>query len=124
MNVCGGVGGGVQFSSDRKKKAREAINTILQVRILERVAISFSRGSSWGRDENLASRLHISWIGQEHSLPLHHLWRPVIKYMGLKKKTKKRPVPEGSYDSLELGRAVSFKLLKGWISGMKSTGMK
>ena len=46
MNVCGGVGGGVQFSSDRKKKAREAINTILQVRILERVAISFSRGSS------------------------------------------------------------------------------
>ena len=39
-------------------------------RIMEWVAISFSRGSFWSRDQT-----HISWL-QVDSLPLSHLWSP------------------------------------------------
>ena len=48
---------------------------IFQVRILERVAISFSKGSFWPRD-----RTHISWVsctGWQILLPLSHLGSPV-----------------------------------------------
>ena len=45
-----------------------SVHEILQARILEQVAIFFSRGSSWPRDWTL------NW--QTDSLPLHHLERP------------------------------------------------
>ena len=43
-----------------------SIHGILQTRILEWVAISFSRGSSWPRDRTQVSRIagrHLSWMG-------------------------------------------------------------
>ena len=48
---------------------------IFQARILEWVAISFSKGSFWPRD-----RIHISWVsctGWQIPLPLSHLGSPV-----------------------------------------------
>ena len=49
---------------------------IFQARILERLAISFSRGSSPPRDGTRVSR--ISYIGKGCSLPLHHQGSPNI----------------------------------------------
>ena len=50
-----------------------SVHGILQARTLEWVAISFSRGSSWPRDQT-----PISW--QASSLPLGHLGNPRIDY--------------------------------------------
>ena len=52
---------------------------ILQARILEWVAISFSRASSWPRNQT-----HISCVGQEDSLSLNHLGSPEKPYSCLK----------------------------------------
>ena len=50
---------------------------ILWARILDRVTISSSRGSSWPQD-----RTHVSWVSalQANSLPLSHLRSPGCKY--------------------------------------------
>ena len=45
-----------------------SVQGIFQARILEWVAISSSRGSSWPRDWT-----RVSCLGRKHSLPLHHL---------------------------------------------------
>ena len=53
-----------------------SVHGILQARILEWVAIAFSRGSSWPRDWT-----HISIFGwQVESLPLHHLGRALLLF--------------------------------------------
>ena len=44
-----------------------SVHGIFQARIVEWVAISFSRGYSHPRDQN-----HISWTGRQFSLPLSH----------------------------------------------------
>ena len=48
---------------------------ISQVRMLEWVAISFSRESSQPSDQT-----HDSWIGRQILLPLSHQWNPKTKY--------------------------------------------
>ena len=51
-----------------------SVHGILQARILERAVISFSRGSSWPRDQS-----HISCIDwQVGSFPLSHFGSPVL----------------------------------------------
>ena len=56
-----------------------SIHGIFKARILEWVAISFSRGSSWSRDQT-----QVSWVScngkRMDSLPLSYLGIPGIKY--------------------------------------------
>ena len=53
-----------------------SIHGISQARILEWVAIPFSRGSSWPRDRTqvscIAGRFFTSWATREAILPVHH----------------------------------------------------
>ena len=51
-----------------------SVHRILQARILEWVAISYSRGCSWPRDQTRVS--WVSCFGQRVLLPLHHLGSP------------------------------------------------
>ena len=105
---------GVQFSPNRvkkkkKKKVWEAINRILQARILDGVAISFSRRSSWPRDETLISCLHISCISRRilyHCTTCEALWLHGIK------KIKKGPflrVPMSHWCWVELSVSSCLK---------------
>jgi len=55
------------------------VHGTFHARILEWVAISYFRGSSWPRDWSLSL---ILW--QADSLPLHHLGSPFIELLGLK----------------------------------------
>ena len=66
-----------------------AIHGILQARILEWVAFSFSRRSSWPRDRtkvsHIAGRFFTSWATGKHhtSVPFHWLyssWRHLLVY--------------------------------------------
>ena len=50
-----------------------SVHRILQAKILEWVSISFSRGSSWTRDQTW-----VSCIGRQISLPLSHWGSPMI----------------------------------------------
>ena len=58
-----------------------SVYEILQARILERVAISFSRGSSWPRDwtqvSHIAGRFFIVWATQE----AQNVLREINKYI-------------------------------------------
>ena len=49
------------------------VHATFQARILERVAISYSRASSWPRNQTCVSLHFLCW--QSDSLPLHHLGR-------------------------------------------------
>ena len=49
---------------------------VFQARILEWVAISFSRGSSQPRDQTHTS--YVAYIGRQVLLPLSHLRSPII----------------------------------------------
>ena len=52
-----------------------SVHRILQVRILEWISISYSRGSSWPRDQ-----MHISWVScscRRILYQLHHLGSPL-----------------------------------------------
>ena len=53
-----------------------SVHEILQARILEGGAISFSRGSSWPRDQTCIS--HISGIGRQVLYHKHHLGSPSL----------------------------------------------
>ena len=55
-----------------------SVHEISQARILEWVAISFSSGSSWPRDQTLVS--YISCIGKIDSLLLCHLGKKLISW--------------------------------------------
>ena len=59
-----------------------SVHGISQARILEWVAISFSRGSSQPRDQTCVCLLH--W--QAGSLPLSHQGSPYVNYISVKKK--------------------------------------
>ena len=52
-----------------------SVHGILQARILEWVAIPFSRGSSWPRDRTHIS--YVSYIGRQILYPLSHLGSPL-----------------------------------------------
>ena len=53
-----------------------SVHEILQARILEWVAISFSRGSSWPRDRTCIS--YVSFIGRRVLYHQHHLGSPLL----------------------------------------------
>ena len=55
-----------------------SVHEILQTRILEWVAISFSRGSSWPRDGTSISYIYLHW--QTGSLPLAPPGKPSCIY--------------------------------------------
>ena len=52
-----------------------SVHGILQARILEWIAIPFSRGSSWPRDRTHIS--YVSYIGRQILYPLSHLGSPL-----------------------------------------------
>ena len=52
-----------------------SVHGILQARILEWVAIPFSKGSSWPRDRTHTS--YVSYIGRQILYPLSHLGSPL-----------------------------------------------
>ena len=52
-----------------------SVHGILQARILEWVAIPFSKGSSWPRDRTHIS--YVSYIGRQILYPLSHLGSPL-----------------------------------------------
>ena len=58
----------VSDSLGHHKLPHSSVHGIFQARILERVAISFSRGSSWPRD-----RTHVSWVSCIGRWILYHL---------------------------------------------------
>ena len=60
-----------------------SVHGIFQAKILEWVAISFSKGSSWLRDRNCSS--YKSPAMQADSLLLSHLGRPTSSSLGCKK---------------------------------------
>ena len=84
MNVC--VEGCNSTSTGEKKKVREAIKRILQARILDGVAISFSGGSSWPRGETLVSCLRISGVGRR--IPYHCTTCEALWLHGIKEKNR------------------------------------
>ena len=53
-----------------------SVHGILQARILEWIAIPFSRGSSWPRDRTHIS--YVSYIGRQILYPLSHLGSPRV----------------------------------------------
>ena len=59
-----------------------SVHNILQARILDWVAIPFSRGSSWPRDQTCIS--YISCIGSRVLYPLSHLGSPFFSLGGSK----------------------------------------
>ena len=78
-----------------------SVHGISQARILEWVAISFSRGTSQARN-----RTYISCIGRQ-TLPLHHQGSPNI----FKKKKKTSLHQEPSSEKKRGGRVLAWKAL-------------
>ena len=112
-----------------------SVQGILQARILEWVAISFSRGSSWSRDQNFMSC--ISCIGRRILYPqvteeaLYFSRRKAITKKGLNKarqlvisttKTKQKPHKTKNYYRMA-ERQRSNILNRGAVGGKGSEGL-